>query len=334
MTNEELKKYYYGAYSFEETADGWLQAFQYTKAQMEYFKGASDFWYDRSMATTAKTIEFVTDATKISFAYRIAWLGSADSFELSVDGQIVKIDYVKDILEKLGKKIENPKEGGPEWEMPIDGTIAWDLAEGRKSVVIYLPADATVLLKDFAINGVAEHVQKGAKVLWLGDSITQGYGPLRSAMTYVSVANRLLNYDIINQGIGGYVYDKKSLMKMEGYQPEKIIVALGTNQFGCETMTDVEEYYETLIGLYGREIPILCISPIWRGDHPEGMDTLARFCENVKKIASSYPNVTVVDGFKLVPHLNEYYLDSLHPNCLGTETFGRNLVEEIRKSGF
>jgi hypothetical protein len=123
-------------------------------------------------------------------------------------------------------------------------------------------------------------------------------------------------------------------MKMDGYKPEKIIVALGANQFGCETMTDVEEYYETLIGLYGREIPILCISPIWRGDHPEGMDTLARFCENVKKIASSYPNVTVVDGFKLVPHLNEYYLDSLHPNCLGTETFGRNLVEEIRKSGF
>ena len=178
---------------------------------------------------------------------------------------------------------------------------------------------------------VAAETEKKEKVLWLGDSITQGFGPLRSGMTYVSVANRLLNYDIINQGIGGYVYDKKSLMKMEGYDPDRIIVALGTNQYGSETMTDVEEYYETLMGIYGTEIPVLCISPIWRGDHPEEFETFERFCENVKKIAGNYSNVTVIDGFKLVPHLSEYYLDNLHPNCLGAGAYGRNLVEEIRK---
>ena len=171
-------------------------------------------------------------------------------------------------------------------------------------------------------------------MLWLGDSITQGFGPLRSGQTYVSVANRLLNYDIINQGIGGYIYDKNSLMKMEGYQPDKIIVALGTNQYGDETMERVEEYYETLTGIYGNEIPILCISPVWRGDQPEGYEKFVDFCENIKKIAGSYKNVTVVDGFTLVPHLKEYYLDNLHPNCLGTENYGRNLVEVIRKLGF
>ena len=78
MTNTELKNIYFGAYSFEETADGWLQAFQYTKEQMEYFKGAFDFWYDRCMATTAKTLEFVTEATKFSFDYKFIWTGSED----------------------------------------------------------------------------------------------------------------------------------------------------------------------------------------------------------------------------------------------------------------
>ena len=311
MTNEELKNYYFGAYSFKETEDGWLQSFQYSEAQMEYFKGAFDFWYDRCMASTSKTIEFVTTATKLSFDYKIIWMGSPDSFELMVDGLISKIVYVKDI-EKEGK-------------------IAWELPEGKKNVVIYLPADATVLIRSFEINADVIRPEKKEKVLWLGDSITQGFGPLRSGMTYVSVANRLLNYDIINQGIGGYVYDKKSLMKMEGYDPNRIIVALGTNQYGSETMTDVEEYYETLMGIYGTEIPVLCISPIWRGDHPEEFEIFERFCENVKKIAGSYKNVTVVDGFKLVPHLSEYYLDNLHPNCLGAGAYGRNLVEEIRK---
>ncbi len=314
LTNKELQNFYFGAYSFEERDDGYLQAFQYTKEQMEYFKGAFDFWYDRCMATTAKTIEMKTDAQKISLEYKIIWKGSEDSFELMIDGLITKIDYVKDVKE--------------------EGKLEWQLPAGMKNLVIYLPADATILIRNFEIDSKAERPVKNEKVLWLGDSITQGFGPLRSAQTYVSVANRLLNYDIINQGIGGYVYDKKSLLKMPDYTPDKIIVALGTNQYGSETMKDVEEYYESLMKVYGNEIPVLCISPLWRGDKPEDSAIFERFCDSIKKIAGSYKNVKVIDGFKLVPHLSEYYLDNLHPNCLGTETYGRNLVEEIRRIGF
>ena len=314
MTNSELKNIWFGAYFFEETDDGYLQAFQYSKAQMAYFKEAFDFWYDRCMASTAKTLEMRTDARTVSFDYKIIWQGSQDSFELAVDGLITDIRYVKDL--------------------PEEGRLVWTLPEGTKDVVIYLPADATGVLRHCEVDGQFTPAKKGQKVLWLGDSITQGYGPLRSAMTYVSVANRLLGWDIINQGIGGYIYDKKSLMKMDGYAPDKIVVAMGTNQFGCETMTDVEEFYETLIGLYGETIPIMCVTPLWRGDVPDGLPKLTRFCEDVKAIAGRYQNVTVVDGFKLVPHLSEYFLDDLHPNALGAEVYGRNLVEEIRRAGF
>ncbi len=313
MTNREAQSIYFGAYSFRETEDGWLQAFQYSEAQMAYFRTGFDFWYDRCMASTAKTLEMTTAARTVSFEYRIIWEGSQDSFELAVDGLITEIRYVRDL--------------------PKEGKLIWELPDGEKGVVIYLPADATVLIRNVEIDGPYTPAKKNEKVLWLGDSITQGFGPLRSGQTYVSVANRLLNYDVINQGIGGYVYDKGSLMKMDGYKPDKIIVALGTNQFGCETMKDVEEYYETLTGIYG-ETPILCISPLWRGDLPEQMSILIRFCENVKEIAGRYPNVTVVDGFTLVPHLPEYFLDNLHPNGLGAETYGRNLAEAIRRIGF
>lgn len=314
MTNQELQRIYFGAYSFRETEDGWLQAFQYSDAQMEYFRTAFDFWYDRCMATSAKTLEMTTNAQTVSFEYKLIWVGSQDSFELAVNGLISEIRYVRDL--------------------PKEGKLTWTLPEGEKDIIIYLPADATVLIRNCSIDGAFSPARKNEKVLWLGDSITQGYGPLRSAQTYVSVANRLLNDDIINQGIGGYVYDKKSLMKMDGYSPDKIIVALGTNQFGCETMKDVEEYYETLIGLYGEKIPVLCVTPLWRGDVPDGLPTLIRFCRNVKEIAGQYPNVKIADGFSLVPHLPEYFLDNLHPNALGAETYGRNLVEEIRRIGF
>lgn len=313
ISNKQLKKIYFGAYSFSETEDGYLQAFQYSKPQMDYFEEAFDFWYERSFATTAKTLEFSTEATCISFDYKISWIGSMDSFELCVNGLITDIIYVKDIKE--------------------EGKITFELAAGSKNVIIYLPADETVLIKNFEIDADFIPATKGDKVLWLGDSITQGYGPLRSAQTYVSVANRLLNYDVVNQGIGGYVYDKKSLMKMRGYKPDKIIVALGTNQYGTERMDDVEEYYEVLTDIY-KKIPILCITPIWRGDHLDEMPVFLSFCDKVKKIAEKYSNIKIVDGLTLVPHLSEYYLDDLHPNQLGAEVYGRNLVEAIRELGF
>ncbi len=313
LSNEQLKSIYFGALRFEETKDGYLQAFQYTEAQMEYFRNAFDFWYDRCFATTAKTFELRTKATKISFDYKFIWKGSEDSVELFVDGMATQIYYVKDMRE--------------------EGTISFELAEGEKNVAIYLPADATLLVRNFEINESYTPAKKGEKVLWIGDSITQGFGPLRSSQTYVSVANRILNYDIVNQGIGGYVYDKNSMVPMEGYQPDKIIIAMGTNQFGSPTMDAVEEYYFSLKEVYG-DTPVLCVSPIWRGDRPEEYDVFLKFCANVKKIAGQYQNVTVIDGLELVPHLPEYYLDNLHPNGLGTELYGRNLVTAIEKVKF
>lgn len=314
VTNEQLKTIYFGAYKFKETDDGYLQAFQYSEKQIKYFEGALEMWYERCTASTAKTFEFKTSATKVSFDYKTIWKGSPDSFELMVDGLISNIVYVKDIMDT--------------------GTIEWELPLGEKSVVIYLPADATILVRNFSINADFSKPVKNEKVLWLGDSITQGYGPLRSSCTYVSVANRLLNYDIINQGIGGYIYDKNSLMTMDGYTPDKIIVAFGTNQYEDEDMSAVEEYYERLISIYGDEIPILCITPLWRGDSPEKLPTLIRFCKIVKEIAGQYKNVKVLDGMKLIPNLPEYYIDNLHPNCLGCEEYGNNLVRKIKEIGF
>lgn len=314
ISNEELKKIYTGVYFFEETEDGFLKANQYSKPQMDYFKDAFLMWYERCDASTGKTIEFETQATQIQFEYKIIWSSSKDTFEVWEDDLATSIVNVEGLAD--------------------EGTLCFELSKGMKKVSLYLPVDATVLIKNFEINGGDyAPVKKGEKVLWLGDSITQGYGPLRSAHTYVNVANRILNYDIINQGIGGYIYDKKSLMKMDGYTPNKIIVSLGTNQYGTESMKDIEEYYEVLTDIY-KDIPILCITPLWRGDNMEGVPTLIGFCEKIKDIVKKYNQITVVEGFKLVPHLPEYYLDNLHPNQLGALMYGVNLVRAIKDIGF
>ena len=155
-----------------------------------------------------------------------------------------KYDYIDEELYAV-TKLDDIKE---------EGRLTFNMREGKKKVTVYLPCDATAIIKNFEINDSYETVTKGPKVLWLGDSITQGYGPLRSAHTYVSVANRLLNYEIINQGIGGYIYDKNSLMKMDGYIPDKIIVftnpvaAKGAAKLGYVPGDIVEKQLSSQIG--------------------------------------------------------------------------------------
>ena len=309
-----LKNYYHGAYRFEETDDGYLLGIQYTKEQMEYLK-FNDFFYVRTIYGNSKTLEFITDATEVSFDYKFKENGG-DTIELAVDGIIEEVRYGKD--------------------MQKNGTVTFALKEGKKEVCIYLPADNVLYVKNLKINAKAVPVEKKTKVLWMGDSITQGYGPFRSAETYVSVANRILKYEVINQGIGGYYYDKNVLMEMEGYTPDKIILAHGTNQCLSDTaVKDTAKYYARLSELYP-DIPVLTITPLWRGDfNEENTNRFIGFCNNIKEISLSYPNVKVVDGFKLMHHSKEYYMeDWLHPNALGCESYGRNLADEIIKMKF
>jgi lysophospholipase L1-like esterase len=313
LSSNQLKSIYFGAYSIIETNDGYLKSCQYTPEQMQYFKNLDDFWFERSDASNGKTLEFTTKATQFSFEYKISWIGSEDSIELLIDDLIMKVFYVKD-LDK-------------------EGTLTFIMPDYNKKVVINLPTDATILLRNAQANGEVIPVLKKYKVLWMGDSITQGYGSFRSAHTYVNVLNRYCDYDIINQGLGGYVYDSKVLIPMKGYSPDKIVVALGANQYETDDFTEIEAYYHTLQQLY-QNTPVLCLTPIYRGDSPNALTKLVNFSEKLKKICSKYPNIKIVDGLKLVPHTSEYFIDEVHPNELGAEIYGRNLVKAIQDLEF
>ena len=78
-------------------------------------------------------------------------------------------------------------------------------------------------------------------------------------------------------------------------------------------------------------IPVLCITPIYKNVKKEELDLLIEYSGVIKEICSNFGNVTVIDGFKLVGHAQEYFVDAAHPNTLGSEVYGRNLAETIRK---
>ena len=315
LTNEQLGEIWRGSYAFEETEDGYLRSYQFTAEQMAYFDRTKDFWAERCRYSNGKSLAFSTDATELSLEYKLLLVSaSLETFELMVDGVLLEMwdaEYIKS-----------------------HDRIAFSLPVGRKDVVLYMPCDVMLAIRNLTLNGDCIPAPRGEKVLWMGDSITQGIGTPYSSCTYVNTVGRLMGYDILNQGIGGYKYDEGSLLPMPGYTPDKIVVAFGTNQFTEErAVADVRDYYARLHKLYG-DTPVLCITPLWRTGEPDYAERLRQYGEAIRKVCADYPHVTVVDGWKLVPHLPCYFKDGLHPNALGATVYGHALTEEIRKIGF
>lgn len=316
LSNETLLRLYSGVYSVFENC-GYLTVKRFTDEQAEYFKTVkiSDPIYDRVNFTVSVKIEFITDATYVSFDYKIFKVNSFDSVDVYVNDFATHRVSVKSLTE--------------------EGTLKFGLPSGKKKVCVYLPVDANMGVKNFVINGKWNALKrKKFKVLWMGDSITQGCGVFASGQTGANVMNRIMNYDLLNQGTGGYWYDRNIVKRMPNYYPDKIIIAFGSNRYKDDAHSKmIEDFYVALHTVYPH-VPVLVITPPWSG-HPDcDVDLLERATKKIIATASEYPNVKVVDGFKLIPHLKDYYYDMIHPNLLGGETYGNNLAKEIIKLKF
>lgn len=314
LSNKRLQTIIHGVYRFLPQKGGYISFCHYDEEQTEYLK-FNDFFYDRAFFSSSVTVEFITEAPQISFDYKIYFASSNDTLDVYVDDVAFAIKPVAD----LGKK----------------GSLSFDLPAGKKKITVYFPLDANVGIKNFRIEGKWRSVpKKKTKVLWIGDSITQGYGGFITSHTYVNVANRILGYEILNQGIGGYYYDAGVLKPLENFKPDKIILAMGTNQFRwADKKKWIDDYYEKLTSIYPNT-PMLAITPLWRNCTEEEKKDFEDCAAFIRAQAEKYPNITVVDGLTLVPGCLEFYLDGLHPNALGMTLYGQNLANTIKKLGW
>ena len=307
------KRLVHGAYDFIEKEGGYVVFSHYSKEQQEYLK-FNDFFYVRAYFTSSVTIEAETAATKISLFYKFFGGSSKDTFALYVNGK---------------KFAENKIE-----ELSDEGTLVYGIPEGKKRITLYFPIDTEVGVKEISADEELFPITKKPNVLFIGDSITQGYGTFETDMTYVNVLNRTFEWEILNQGVGGYYFDEKVLTPLKDFVPEKIIVAMGTN---LHSWHDKERYiygfFKRFGELYG-DIPALFVTPLWRNDKDfdeKGMrETYEEICSEAKKM----PKAAVIDGFGLVPHDSKYFYDGLHPNAVGAEIYGTNLAKKIKAMGF
>ena len=211
------------------------------------------------------------------------------------------------------------------------------LPSGNKKVTVYFPTDAMIGVKNFTVDGKYKSMKdRKLKLLAIGDSITQGYGAFMSGASYINTLYRKTEFDIMAQGIGGYRYEKGSVTPIDGYTPDRILTALGTNYHNdpaYDYEKNIEEFYAELHDTYGNT-PVLSVTPIWRGDENLDKERFFKVVDKIYEVCAKYPNITVLDGFTLVPHINECFIDSLHPNAYGCELMAQGISDFMKKIKF
>ena len=313
-----LKKLIKGA-CYYEVERGYLTAFRFSKKQIDMTKkeGYNEAWKNRVIFSSGIRLELKTDARNISFDFK------ANFADCEVGGRSKSLDtWVNGVLYSVTDINK------------LSGRVEISLPEGEKHVAIYLPNYCRFSVKCFTIDGRYKSVKdKGQRVLVIGDSITNGYGALFSSGSYFNELQRLTGYSMLNQGIGGYRCEPCELDYVDGFMPDKIITFLGTNWYNCPECYDYEretvDFYKKLTELYkGKQI--IAVSPLWRGDEidRERFD----WCRGiVKRECEKYDSIHFVEGYTLIPNVEECFCDKLHPNEYGCLLLAQNLYRIIRK---
>jgi len=321
---EILKKAVFGIVdSFEENGSIVLRRF--TKKQIAFFDETENYIHKsrKGKSSSCMNIDFYTDSVslKIDFDCIVASSQPPCYADLYIDGVLIN---------HFGYNAKENREF----------TLHADMGKGMKRVTVWLPCLFDAHIKEFCLDDGAEFrpAKKDTNILFLGDSITQGYTTVFPSLTYSNVYARERNANCVNQGIGAALFDKENLDPELPFSPDKVFVAYGTNDWTHSDERDFEfyanEYIEKICEIYP-DIPKYVILPIWRGNLEEkGKNAVMSFSEMrtlLAKICERY-DVSVIDGMKLVPNCPDFFMpDQTHPNEMGAMHYGYNLLKEVQK---
>ena len=313
--------------------DGDIHFFRYTKEQDERYRVRNPEFHHRSLSSSGIKLCFDTDSENLflDIVTSIAGTRKFFSVDVFVNGEI--IGYIDNFGESnLDNYIAlNVPDG--------EFSKSFYLGKGTKRVSIHLPWNMITYLKELSLDDGAfvKAVKSRRKLLAFGDSITQGYDALRPSERYVSRLADALDADEYNKAIGGDIFFPDLAALREGFDPDIITVAYGTNDWSCiseeEFKINCLAFYQNLSSNYP-DAKIFALTPIWRADYMD-YRKFGKF-ENVssiiKETTALLSNVTAIEGFDFVTHDRNYYSDKyLHPNSNGFKQYFDNLYAEIKK---
>jgi lysophospholipase L1-like esterase len=269
---------------------------------------------------------------------------------MSTDSDFIRFDYIrKGSTRKYlyfniwvdGRWVADVGEENPEGS---EGTFSYVLPGqpgAIRRVCIDLPHNSELWFRTFELSSGAkcEAVsQAPGGLLCLGDSITQGMDGKHPSGTYTALLARALDLPLLNQGVGGYIFEAESLDENLPYKPQIVTIAYGTNDWGrCDTMEQFRAKCAAYIDAASRQFAdarIYVMTPIWRKirNEPKPLGTFDELVRTMQDICAEYPSIQVIDGESLLAHCPRLFADGTHPTDEGFAHMALNLYKQIRNS--
>ena len=209
----------------------------------------------------------------------------------------------------------------------------------RRHVKVYLPCLTGAKIRNIYANSeVFEEVEARSQLLVLGDSFSQGFVCGDPSLNWCSLLGYGLCQDVINQGIGGQVFQLRSI---EGLQkvinPTRIVVEFGANYFyeACgESLIkrEIRTYFKDLVFKFP-DATIWAITPVWFNEdelivHPKSC--FNKVANMIEESISEFSNVRLIDGQDILDHNTDLISDIYgHPNQEGQAQIAQRLQTKI-----
>jgi hypothetical protein len=301
-----------------------------------------------SRCTSGISLEFVTDADEVVC-------------EVVCDDEYAETAGVLGVVDSVAGHARQPHDGvscdvdgrhlPP--RLPEDGRFAleFQLAEGpapapgttrpqpsgsvhilpgfgpEHHVRIWLPCLRGCAIRDVVCDGShITPVGERARLLVLGDSISQGFVAGDPAFTWPVRVSSMLGLDPLDQAISGQVFQESSLPCADAVgSPVAIVVAYGENYRWqpcgrAEVARDVRAYLDRVARQWP-DVPTLVVTPTWHS--PENAPVHPRSCfDDVASIiareAARHPSMRLAQGSMLLDHEVALLADACeHPSAEG-----------------
>ncbi|MBQ6823964.1 MAG: SGNH/GDSL hydrolase family protein [Clostridia bacterium] len=312
LTNETIRSIAFGAVHIEEKPDG-IHFYKCTQKQIDAWLQLNETLGQRAAGTTGVRLDFHTDSPWMTFN-----ASAGDKFEVLINDQAAaRLEF--NVLRKSGI------------------TPKIDLGEGEKRVTLIFPShdDGGVLTEVELADGsfVRPHVFK-EKILFIGDSITQGWNSYFDSNSYAWQVTRYFDAESIINGIGGAYY-AESTFDRPAFEPDRVIVAYGTNDFGhYHTQEELRRQMDGFLTLVGKNYPnakICCIAPIFRFDLAKQRKMGSwKECRTLIHEEIAKKGFIMIEGYDMVPHMEYFFADAVHPNDIGFAEYAKNLIKALQ----
>ena len=350
----------HGAVSAQERDYRWVRPLRFAEEQLRAL-GSCQAWHPglyRQMARTTAGIcvELETDGTELALEVRVdaepkgtrsvleqvdrranGGPASHDGISADVDGRIIACRMPSPDEELYAIELAGYDREDEMGLQPLPGMAR------TRHVRIWLPALRGCMVRDAYSDGsFIRPVAHRSQLLVLGDSIVQGFVSGDPALSWPALLAKRLGLDLVNQGVGGQVFQPGSLYGLAGsIDPERIVVAFGENYryepcMARRVSLDIRSYLSEVNRLWP-QVPTHVLTPLWHDE--EAWPSHAMSCHEqvpalIQAQASRYKQMTLIDGLELMEHDPGLLGDGYeHPNERGCRQIASRLNAVIRIPG-